>query len=282
MLDARSSPYSSSPSLSSPSRRRLQRGPHRPRVVAVVRAARRTCGSPRAPTPASRSPGTPRTAARSTWWYCVVRNGEGCLRVDPPRTTLSLTKLWPGRTTTYTVVTVSTNGQRSAPSNSVTHTTPPDITPPSPAPVVSLQNAWPTRITVSWTLARRRADPDLARPLRRRRPRVRGVPLVLDDLLPRAGVDAHVPGQGARLLREHRREQRADGDDAAEDGQHRADGADQPAVHLPDGPARALADLEPVEDDTDPQGLILYETYLNGVLVPDGLVGGTEHDRLLP
>ncbi len=90
----------------------------------------------------------------STWWYCVVRNGEGCLRVDPPRTTLSLTKLWPGRTTTYTVVTVSTNGQRSAPSNSVTHTTPPDVTPPSPAPVVSLQNAWPTRITVSWTLAR--------------------------------------------------------------------------------------------------------------------------------
>lgn len=85
----------------------------------------------------------------ATWWYCVVRDGEGCLRVDPPNTTLSLSKLWPGRTTTYTVVTVNTNGQRSAPSNSVTHTTPPDTTPPSPAPVVSLQNAWPTRIAVS-------------------------------------------------------------------------------------------------------------------------------------
>ena len=44
--------------------------------------------------------------------------------------------------------------QRSSPSNSVTHTTPPDTTPPSPAPVVSLQNAWPTRTMVSWTLAR--------------------------------------------------------------------------------------------------------------------------------
>ena len=31
----------------------------------------------------------------------------------------------------------------------------------------------------------------------------------------------------------------------------------------------------PSTDDTDSQALILYETYLNGVLVPDGLVGGT-------
>jgi hypothetical protein len=31
----------------------------------------------------------------------------------------------------------------------------------------------------------------------------------------------------------------------------------------------------PSSDDTDPASLILYETYLNGVLVPDGLVGGT-------
>src|SRR5215208_7516380 len=94
------------------------------------------------------------TGGSSSWWYCVVRNGDGCLRVDPPQTALSLSRLWPGRTTTYTVVTVDVNGHRSAPTNSVTHTTPPDTTPPSPTPVVSLQNAWPTRITVSWTLAR--------------------------------------------------------------------------------------------------------------------------------
>src|SRR5262245_18904315 len=89
----------------------------------------------------------------STWWYCVVRNGEGCLRVDPPTTTFSLSKLWPGRTTEFTVVAVGSNGSRSAPSNGVTHTTPPDTTPPGPAPVVSLQAAYPTRITVSWTQA---------------------------------------------------------------------------------------------------------------------------------
>jgi hypothetical protein len=31
----------------------------------------------------------------------------------------------------------------------------------------------------------------------------------------------------------------------------------------------------PSTDDTDSQALNLYETYLNGVLVPDGNVGGT-------
>ena len=32
---------------------------------------------------------------------------------------------------------------------------------------------------------------------------------------------------------------------------------------------------DPSTDDTDSQGQFLYETYLNGVLVPDGVVGGT-------
>ena len=127
-----------------------------------------------------------------------MRNGEGCLRVDPPKTTFSPTKLWPGRTTTYTVVTVNTNG-RSAPSNSVTHTTPPDTTPPSPAPVVSLQNAWPTRIAVSWTMARDELTQtwhDLY---------IDGVlefcgVFVVDEALPRTANDAYLPGQGTRLL----------------------------------------------------------------------------------
>ena len=32
----------------------------------------------------------------------------------------------------------------------------------------------------------------------------------------------------------------------------------------------------PSSDDTDAASLILYETYLNGVLVPDGVIGGTD------
>jgi fibronectin type III domain protein len=86
----------------------------------------------------------------SNWWYCVQVNGAGCFRVDPPSTTFTYTNLMPGRTTSWTVITVDSNGNRSAPSNSVTFTTPPDTTAPS-APTLSLVAARPTRITVAWT-----------------------------------------------------------------------------------------------------------------------------------
>src|SRR3954451_8048584 len=62
----------------------------------------------------------------SNWWYCVQVDGAGCYRVDPPTTTFTRSNLMPGRTTTWTVVTVDSNGNRSAPSNAVTFTTPPD------------------------------------------------------------------------------------------------------------------------------------------------------------
>jgi hypothetical protein len=40
-------------------------------------------------------------------------------------------------------------------------------------------------------------------------------------------------------------------------------------------PPELWLNWDPSTDDTDSQGLILYETYLNGVLVPDGVLGGT-------
>jgi hypothetical protein len=40
-------------------------------------------------------------------------------------------------------------------------------------------------------------------------------------------------------------------------------------------PPELWLNWDPSTDDTDSQNLILYETYLNGVLVPDGVVGGT-------
>jgi len=211
----------------------------------------------------------------ATWWYCVVRNGEGCLRVDPPNTTLSLTRLWPGRTTTYTVVTVDVNGNRSAPSNIVTHTTPPDTTPPSPAPVVSLQNAWPTRITVSWTLAR--------------------------DELTQTWHDLYVDGvlQSAAFLSSwtvfylepqstHTFQVKAR-DYFGNTVESNVLTATTPAKTdnvAPTAPSNLQfsSETNPPElwlrwsqssDDTDSASLILYETYLNGVLVPDGGVGGT-------
>ncbi|HEV8697049.1 MAG TPA: fibronectin type III domain-containing protein [Candidatus Limnocylindrales bacterium] len=86
-----------------------------------------------------------------TFWYCVQNGGAGCIRVDPPQTTLTRTQLLPGRTFTFSVYAVTSSGNRSASSNTVTFTTPPDTTAPSPPPTVSLQAVFPTRIYIQWT-----------------------------------------------------------------------------------------------------------------------------------
>jgi chitodextrinase len=86
----------------------------------------------------------------SSWWYCIQRDGLGCVRVDPPKTTFTFSRLWPGTTFNYSVVAIDQNGNRSAPSNTVTYTTPPDATPPS-VPTLSVTGLWPTRVSLAWT-----------------------------------------------------------------------------------------------------------------------------------
>lgn len=81
----------------------------------------------------------------------MQRDGAGCLRVDPPQTTLTRTNLTPDRTTTWTVYAIDAAGNRSGSSNAVTHTTPPDTTPPSPAPTVSAAIVVPTWVHITWT-----------------------------------------------------------------------------------------------------------------------------------
>lgn len=88
--------------------------------------------------------------SKSDWWYCLRRDGLGCIRVDPPTTTITLTRLWPGSTFNWSVDVVSLSGKRSAPSNTVTFTTPPDTTPPT-APTLSTFGLWPTRVGLTWT-----------------------------------------------------------------------------------------------------------------------------------
>lgn len=87
----------------------------------------------------------------SNWWYCVQRDGLGCYRVDPPKTTFSISRLLPNTTFRYSVIAIDAAGNRSASSNTVTYTTPPDTTPPSPAPVLSTTAVYPTRVYLSWT-----------------------------------------------------------------------------------------------------------------------------------
>jgi len=85
------------------------------------------------------------------WWYCVQRPPAGCIRVNPPQTSITITNLMPDTTFTYVVYAINSRGHRSGDSNSVTYTTPPDVTPPAPAPQLSQTYLRPTRIGVSWT-----------------------------------------------------------------------------------------------------------------------------------
>jgi chitodextrinase len=84
------------------------------------------------------------------FWYCVQTNGAGCIRVNPPQTTLTRAGLWPDRTLDFTVYAVDIAGNRSGTSNTVTFTTPPDTTPPSPPPTLSVTSLSPTRVSLAW------------------------------------------------------------------------------------------------------------------------------------
>jgi hypothetical protein len=211
----------------------------------------------------------------SSWWYCVVRNGEGCLRVDPPQATLSLSRLWPGRTTTYTVVTVDVNGHRSAPSNGVTHTTPPDTTPPSPAPVVTAQAVYPTRIMVSWTQsvdALTQTSHTLF---------VDGAPVFNAVISP--WTVFYLEPSTTHTFKVKASDYFGNAVESDTLSVTTPPKTDNVAPTAPrnlrfsseTNPPELWLSWDPSTDDTDSQALILYETYLNGVLVPDGVVGGT-------
>jgi hypothetical protein len=211
----------------------------------------------------------------TSWWYCVVRNGEGCLRVDPPQTTLSLSKLWPGRTTTYTVVTVDVNGHRSAPSNSVTHTTPPDTSPPSPAPVLTAQAVYPTRISVSWTQSVDNLTQTSYSLF------LDGAPITEAFLSP--WTVFYLEPSTTHTFRVTASDYFGNSVDSNVLSVTTPPKTDNVAPTAPTNlqfsfqtaPPELWLNWDPSTDDTDSQGLILYETYLNGVLVPDGVVGGT-------
>jgi hypothetical protein len=207
------------------------------------------------------------------WWYCVVRNGQGCLRVDPPRTTISLTRLWPGRTTTYTVVTVSMNGNRSAPSNSVTHATPPDTTPPSPAPVLTEQAVFPTRITVSWTLASDALTQTFHTLF------MDGAPI--SQAFFTNWTVFYLEPSSTHTFKVVASDYFGNSVESNVLPVTTPPKTDNVAPTAPTNlrftfqtdPPELWLEWDPSTDDKDSQGLILYETYLNGVLVPDGGLG---------
>ena len=211
------------------------------------------------------------------WWYCIQRDGLGCIRVDPPQTTFTFSRLWPGTTFNYSVVALTSTGKRSASSNTVTYTTPPDTTAPS-APELSSTGVWPVRVAVAWTRS------------------VDDVGLQVWYTLLVNGVDygANQIGFESALVLDRTPSTTYHLQVTVRDyfGNTNASNVvtvTTPAVtdHTPPttptnlrfGPNTASPELwldwDPSTDDTDPQSLILYDVYINGV--PEhALIGGTD------
>jgi hypothetical protein len=126
-------------------------------AIAVGTAAAR--GGPSTPTNLRITAGTDTSVSlawdasrgSSNFWYCVQRNASGCVRVDPPRTTMTWPSLPPNTTSSFSVYAIDSAGHRSGNSNSVSYTTPPDTTPPSPTPQLTVPSVRPTWFSVTWT-----------------------------------------------------------------------------------------------------------------------------------
>ena len=210
----------------------------------------------------------------TSWWYCVVRNGEGCLRVDPPQTTLSLSKLWPGRTTTYTVVTVDSAAAARRPAHCHAH----DTAGHEPAqPGAGVDGAGRPADADHRLVDEvdRQSDPDLVHAVPGRRAHHRGFysPWTVFYVEPSTTHTFKVTARDYF-------------GNTVESNVLSVTTPPKTDNVPPTAPTnlRFSSETTPPElwltwnlstDDSDSQGLILYETYLNGVLVPDGGLGGT-------
>jgi Fibronectin type III domain len=195
--------------------------------------------------------------------------------VPQTRTTFTATRLWPGQTYTYTVWAVDAAGNRSGDSNTASHTVPQDVTPPTPAPQLTVSPFRPARAGFSWT----RSVDNVSQT--RYTLYANGVPqadafdltsYTLWTLTPGATYEFQV---------------------IARDVFGNATEGDPVSATMPTttdtSPPTAPTNLVGAEidneihmtwtqstDDRDPQSEILYEFYLNGVMHPDDdLFGGS-------
>ncbi|HEU5065917.1 MAG TPA: fibronectin type III domain-containing protein [Gaiellaceae bacterium] len=71
--------------------------------------------------------------------------------VPQTQTTITFTRLWPETTYSYFVYAVDAAGNRSGNSNTISYTVPRDVTPPTPAPQLTTTAISPARAGFSWT-----------------------------------------------------------------------------------------------------------------------------------
>jgi chitodextrinase len=211
----------------------------------------------------------------TNWWYCVQNFGAGCIRVDPPRTTLTRSSLMPDRTFSFSVYAIDAAGNRSPSSNSVTYTTPPDITPPSPAPTLSATSVYPTRIYLRWTASVDNTSQVIYTLF------VNGTPYLEDQIGLRSAYLVHLTPQTTYVFKVNARD--AYGNVA----ESNVVSVTTPAVTEtvpPTAPTNltlgfqssageAWLSWEQSTDNSDPPSQILYDIYLNGVNNNDGVIG---------
>jgi len=204
------------------------------------------------------------------------------IRPRATQTTFTFSKLWPGTTFNYSVIAITSTGKRSASSNTVTYTTPPDTTPPDTtppsAPTLSLTGVWPMRVSVAWT----NSVDDI------------GTHVWYTLLVDGTPLSANQLGFGSALVLDRAPATTYEFQVTVRDyfgntNQSNVVTVTTPAVTdttPPTAPTNVRLspetsapeiwlDWDPSTDDTDPQSLILYDVYINGV--PEhAAVGGTD------
>jgi hypothetical protein len=202
----------------------------------------------------------------SNWWYCVRRDGQGCFRVDPPRTTISFAKLLPSTTFNYSVIAIDANGNRSGSSNTVSYTTPADATPPT-APTLSVNTVWPTRISLSWTQSSDNVSQVWYTLL------ADGNPYGADQIGYRSATVLDLAPSTTHVFKVTVRDQSgntAESNTVSVTTPAKTDNVPPTAptnVRLSSESAvpEIWLDWDQSTDDTDPQSQIMYDVYLNGV-----------------
>jgi chitodextrinase len=219
----------------------------------------------------------PSTDNSGNFSYRVTERGinEFAVAVPQTQTTITFTRLWPETTYSYFVYAVDAAGNRSGNSNTVSYTVPADVTPPTPAPQLTATAISPARAGFSWTRSVDNVS-EVKYTLYEN-----GIPRVEQFSYEHATLWTLMPGTTYefQVIARDVFGNATPGDPISFTTPSSTD------TTPPSAPTNLAGDALDNEihmtwtqstDDTDPQSVILYEFYLNGVMHPaDDLFGSS-------